>query len=98
MSPPPQSATQSQIDSTALEKATEALTRIAMHERSCDRRYEEISNGQKAIFNKIDGLNESLVSYNNAQTRRWLAVSGGIIAVLLTVVGYLFARTQGWIS
>ena len=89
---------QAQIDSRALEKATEALTRIAIHERSCDQRYIEISDGQKAIFRKLDNLGTAFNDHKRSQFTQWLVVAGGVIMTLLAVTGYLFARTQGWVS
>lgn len=80
---------QSFIDSRALEKATEALSRIAQHEKSCDRRYVEITEGQKAIFKKLDDLGIS-------QFRQWLTVAGGLIVILVTIIGILFGKVQGW--
>jgi hypothetical protein len=86
MAPP---GAQSEVDTIALTKATEALTRIAVHERSCDQRYLEITTGQKAIFKKLDEL-------GRAQFKQWLSVAGGLILLLIAIVGFLFVKVQGW--
>lgn len=72
---------QSRINTEALTKATEALVRIDAHEKICSERYEEITSGQKAIFNKLDDISTS--NFN-----RWLLVAGAVITLLIGVVGF----------
>jgi len=74
------------VDTKALEKATEALVKIESHERVCSVRYKEISDGQKAIFHKLDELGKN--NFN-----RWMQIAGALIMALLTVIAFLYKAT-----
>lgn len=83
---------QDALSTRAIEIATQALTRVDSHEKQCSERYGEITrqhvettDGQKAIFNKLDQLQRN-------GFWMWLTVAGATITVLLTVVGYLLTR------
>jgi len=76
------------INTKALEKATEALVRIESHEKVCSERYEEITDGQKAIFHKLDDI-------GNNHFNRWLVVAGSAILILLAIIGFLYKDGGG---
>jgi len=77
---------QDNVDTRALEKATEALVKIESYERVCSQRYAEIASGQKAIFRKLDEM-------DNKHFNRWLIVAGATIVILLAVIGSLYQNT-----
>ena len=76
---------QQAIDSRAIELATQAVTRIEMHERRCEERDRAIAHGLERIHARLD-----------AMATRWLAGLGAIILVLLAAVGWLMQRALPW--
>lgn len=83
---------QEAVDTRALEVATEALTRVDSHEKHCSERYktiviqhQEVSEGQKAIFNKLD-------RFQRSQFLLWLTVAGGVIGILISIILYLLTH------
>jgi hypothetical protein len=89
---------QENIDTRALEKAMEALVKIDSHEKVCSERYKEIASGQKAIFHKLDEVSSNSNKMNTNNFNRWLVVSGALIMILISIVGYLFSHGGGVIG
>lgn len=98
---------QLQLDTRALELATESRARIDAHERDCGARYTEVAAAMRDIKGDIARndvkRSESLQRiYNLIEAKRdrdqrlWRTLYIGAIAVLLSAIGYLITAGVPW--
>ena len=84
------------IDQVARDLANQAMSRIEQHERVCEERAHESSTWRVAITDKLDSyftsLNNKLQAIDETVRgiygRLWIT-AGAVIAILLSVIGYL---------
>lgn len=67
------------------ERATKALESIARHEASCDRRYADLNDTMRVVFNRIELLQG-----------RWFWTAAALIAGLFALTGYLLINGRPW--
>lgn len=94
---------QDQLDTRALEVSTAALTKIEQHITDCekrdDRRWQEAQHARQEAVQARQDIKASIATIHQRIDKlvgRWFAAAAGLIAVLLTLLGYLLVNGVPW--